>query len=124
MGKDVSAFLGIPYARPPVDGLRFKRTVKPKKWSNLLTTNTFRDHCVQSFREDLLLSRSLTSHTMSEDCLYLNIWSPDVTSADLKAVIVWVHGGGFKGGTSLMDETDGRVLASVGDVVVVTFNWR
>ena len=124
MGRDVSAFLGVPYARSPIKKRRFQRTSKPASWKQALTAVTFRPHCLQNFREDILLSRSLTTLAMSEDCLFANIWSADVQAAGLKAVLVWIHGGAFKGGTANMDETDGRVLAALGDVVVVTFNYR
>jgi carboxylesterase type B len=124
MGKDVSAFLGVPYARPPISKLRFQKSVKPRPWKQAIDASTFKPHCVQDFREDILLSRSLTTLLMSEDCLYMNIWSADVSAAELKPVMVWVYGGSFKGGTANIDETDGRVLAALGDVVVVTFNYR
>ena len=134
MGRDVNGFLGIPYAKPPVDGLRFKRSVKLNSFkkflpnrnnSELFDATYFRHHCLQDFREDLLLSRSLTTLEMSEDCLYLNIWTPVMEeSSALKPVIVYIYGNGFKGGSANFDETDGRVLSALGDVVVVTFNYR
>ena len=60
---------------------------------------------------------------MSEDCLYLNIWQPERGSVK-KAVMVWIYGGGFISGTSTLTIYDGDILASVGDVVVVTFQYR
>jgi carboxylesterase type B len=63
------------------------------------------------------------SHNMSEDCLYLNIWSPKIDS-QLKPVMFWIHGGGFISGTASLELFNGEVMASRGDVVVVTINYR
>lgn len=74
---------------------------------------------------DILLARTLVTQEMSEDCLYLNIWTPSVGEAEpLRPVLIYIYGNGFKSGTCCVDEMDGRVLAGHGDVVVVTFNYR
>ena len=132
MGRDVAAFLGVPFASPPIGKLRFKKTTPAKSWSQPYLAHSFKPHCVQEFNVDVQLTRTLTTHNMSEDCLYLNIWSPDleetsegkVTANQLKPIMIWVPGSGFKSGTSNFDETDGRALASLGNVVVVTINYR
>ncbi len=59
---------------------------------------------------------------LSEDCLFLNIYSPVNRGRDLQPVMVWIHGGGFRGGSA--NEYDGSVLAPQGNVVVVTLNFR
>ncbi|KAI1280665.1 Acetylcholinesterase [Halotydeus destructor] len=124
MNKQVVAFLGIPYAEPPVDSRRFSRPVPVKQWASTLKADTWTPHCPQVFGIDTTLSRTLTTLHMSEDCLYLNIWTPTVGEEASKSVLIYVQGNGFKGGTAALDELDGRVLASHGDIVVVTFNYR
>jgi para-nitrobenzyl esterase len=60
---------------------------------------------------------------MSEDCLYLNIWSPKI-GTQLKPVMFWIHGGALFGGTASFELFNAEILASRGDVVVVTINYR
>lgn len=124
MGRDVFTFLGIPYATVPYGRSRFKKTVPLRQWSEPLTVQSFKPHCIQEFTLDIELTRTLTTHDMSEDCLYLNIWSPDLEDAVLRPIMIWIPGSGYKSGTSNYDETDGRALAALGNVVVVTINYR
>lgn len=127
-GKRVNTFLGIPYAAPPIGKLRFRRTAPllPSKFT--VETKSFKNKCLQIKKEVPIFTD--VSSGASEDCLYLNIWSPVMTQdvkdekQPLKPVMIWIYGGGFFMGTSMFDETDGRVLASVGDVVVVSFDYR
>lgn len=124
MDHEVYSFQGIPYATPPIDNLRFRKPLPVKPWTGILNTTAFRPHCIQNMDLDITLARTLTTLDMSEDCLYLNIWTPSLKSDKLKTVMVWIYGGGFKSGSANYDETDGRVLSALGDVVVVTFNYR
>lgn len=125
-GKNVNIFLGIPYAKPPVGDLRFKKPLAFDQNEEPVNALKWPNPCQQS--KLLLNMMPLINNTnFSEDCLYLNIWSP-VDSPDakqeLKPVLFWIHGGGYYFGSSNWDQTDGEVLAAKGDVVVVTFNYR
>jgi para-nitrobenzyl esterase len=121
----VYQFLGIPFAKPPIDTLRWKAPQNPNSWSGTLTTTSFAPVCPQKRFE-----QGDTTYTIegNEDCLYLNIWTPQITSGN-KAVMVFIHGGGnqqggasqITGGTQIYF---GKNLAERGDVVVVTIQYR
>lgn len=129
-GKMVNAFLGIPFAEPPVGRLRFKRTVAAKPWRpEVRRADRVQPHCLQYFDPEVVRARHPTTFNMSEDCLYLNVWTPvDDGSANStfgrRPVMFWLFGGGYGSGSNNLDEMDGRVLAAAGDVVVVTANYR
>lgn len=112
---DLAIFLGIPYAAPPIDNLRWKSPAEPKSWSDTLATLAYGYSCPQ---------RSKDNDPTSEDCLYLNVFT---TTGALnkhetkRPVMVWIHGGGFLHGSA--KGYDGRVLAKKG-AVVVTINYR
>jgi para-nitrobenzyl esterase len=121
----VTAFLGIPYAEPPVGPLRWKAPQKAAPWTGVLDASHFGNRCAQNANPTLQ-----TAASADEDCLYLNVWTPDTTAAKLP-VMVWFHGGGNTGGSASdpVPFTDGGYfysgasLASDG-VVVVTLNYR
>ncbi|CAG2113750.1 unnamed protein product [Medioppia subpectinata] len=120
-GKDVTQFLGIPYAEPPIGSLRFKRPV-PYRTSNQLKANRWPNPCLQ--RDNHL---QLNNYNFSEDCLYLNIWSPRVQlwpNVTHKPVVVLIHTGAFMFGSASEATYNGVVLSALGDVIVVTFNYR
>ena len=133
-GRSVNAFLGVPFAEPPINHLRFKRTVPITPWKGVLDVTNFKPHCPQVFQLETIEKRTPLTHHLAEDCLYLNIWSPvDDDAKDyppegppksLKPVMLWFFGGGYSGGSNNLDEFDGRVLAALGDVVVITANYR
>ena len=125
-GKQVHTFLGIPYANAPIGSLRFRKPTplvpQPK---HVFPADKFKSKCVQIKKKVPVFTD--VSAGVSEDCLFLNIWTTRVNKtadASLLPVMIWVYGGGFFMGTSAFDETDGRVLASYADVVVVTFDYR
>lgn len=120
--EDVFAWKGIPYAKPPVGPLRFRPPVKPNPWEGVRDATNFSPVAAQSSSEIMnFLGNDIAD--MSEDCLYLNIWSP---AADNKRrpVMVWIHGGAFVSGSGSSSWYDGASFASKGDVVVVTINYR
>lgn len=122
-GHDVDTFLGIPYANPPVGPLRFRKpTGIMLKEKQIMPADKFKHKCVQLRKEVPVFTD--VSAGVSEDCLYLNVWSPVTPDQELLPVMVWLYGGGFFMGTSAFDETDGRVLAAFGQVVVVTLDYR
>ena len=139
LGSQVSAFLGIPYALPPIGNQRFRKSIPIVPSKKMVNATKFSSKCVQLSKEVPIFTD--VSSGMSEDCLRLNVWTPvpltfddpirsqvprslNLTGSPLKPVMVWIYGGGFFMGTSAFDETDGRVLASYGDVIVVTFDYR
>ncbi len=119
--KDVAIFLGIPYALPPIDSLRFKKPVPVSKWNKTLDANRWPNPCLQKDN-----NLRLNNYNFSEDCLYLNIWSPKILSNDtkLRPVLVLIHTGAFLFGSASEITYNGLVLSSLGDVIIVTFNYR
>jgi len=115
----VNKFLGIPYAQPPVG---YRRLQRPEPIYTLQTTpydaTYLRPFCVQA------TSEAESDKGEDEDCLYLNVFIPDKVADEPSghAVMVWVYGGGFTAGDS--NFYDATVLAAVGNVIVVTFNYR
>ncbi|KAI8514332.1 Neuroligin-3 [Branchiostoma belcheri] len=135
--RAVRRYLGIPYARPPVGDLRFKPPMPPAHWADERDCTTAAAACPQivppddaTFPFPPRFRKSMQSYLtrMDEDCLYLNIYSPeDQGNLDREemyplAVLVFIHGGGYTSGTA--NAYDGTVLASHGLVVVVTVNYR
>lgn len=122
--QPVSAFLGIPFAKPPVGALRFSPPQPAEPWSHVRDATAHPPMCLQSVEWldtiEKLLSIQVPKQTASEDCLYLNVFTPD-TKAKLP-VMVWIHGGAFVlGGASMYD---GSVLSAYGNVVVVVIQYR
>jgi para-nitrobenzyl esterase len=106
------AYLGIPYASPPVGNLRWRSPSPPSTWEGTRFATQFGKACPQP-----------SEVAQSEDCLYLNIWSPLQKKNELTSVMVWIHGGGFSFDSSTSKLYDGENLAKKG-VIVVTFDYR
>ncbi|KAH9369245.1 hypothetical protein HPB48_003089 [Haemaphysalis longicornis] len=131
LGKSVKAYLGVPYAEPPVGGLRFAKPLRAKRRDRMILASEFRPACTQlnGALQDLPWFQ-VDAGLSSEDCLYLNIWASECkeravnATCPLRSVLVWLHGGGFRGGSSTMDVYNGGTLAAAGDIVVVTLNYR
>ena len=120
----VRHFLGVPFAAPPVGDLRFAAPAPATPWSGTLSADEFGPAPIQR-SDPLSVKLGLTaSHPQSEDCLYLNVFSPAEPSREPRAVMVWIHGGAFSTGTAAAPVYDGSRLARDGDVVVVTLNYR
>ena len=118
-------WLGIPFAAPPVADLRWRSPQPVKPWTETLGTTAFRDACVQLSGPLDGLPDDSGAVVGSEDCLYLNIWSPRGHSsfnAEKLPVMVWIHGGGNTIGTA--NTYDASLLAGSEQVVVVTINYR
>lgn len=113
----VCVFRGIPYAQPPVGALRFRAPQPPRGWQGVRDARSFAPAAPQ------LDTLSPDMRQRSEDCLYLNVWTPGLAGAR-KPVMVWIHGGGFTSGSSSQQLYDAGALAADGDVVVVTLNYR
>ncbi|XP_013418777.2 uncharacterized protein LOC106179609 isoform X1 [Lingula anatina] len=111
LGLDVISYLGIPYAEPPLGDLRFKRPVPKAAWSSPLNATEYGPICLQ-------MNARFPS---SEDCLTLNVHVPQNNNTAPKAVMVWVHGGGFVLGSGREVDPIGLALA---DVITVSINYR
>jgi para-nitrobenzyl esterase len=117
----VKAFLGLPYAAPPVDDLRWKAPAPPAAWKDLRDATQFADRCAQwqIWSDYLFLDPG-----PSEDCLYLNVYAPaDAKATSKLPVMVWIHGGGYTAGASSELRYTNSSLVSKG-VVLVTINYR
>jgi para-nitrobenzyl esterase len=118
-GGPARAFLGIPYAAPPVGLLRWRPPAPAVKWTGVRQATNFSSRCMQpSLYDDMIFRDGGTS----EDCLTLNVWTPAQTGKKLP-VMLWIYGGGFTTGGTSEPRQDGAHLATKG-VVVVTFNYR
>jgi carboxylesterase type B len=134
MGKRMMAgidfFGGIPYAAPPVGALRWSPPEPVTPWApSKLDATQFGPDCWQLV--DPVINPSTDTSQMSEDCLYLNLYTPagsaqqrySTETQSLKPVLVWLHGGAFQQGGARRPEYDGRQLADRG-TIVVTINYR
>ena len=119
-GQVVNVFLGIPYAEPPIGDHRFRKPDPVKEWTQPLSANKWPNNCQQVKNPQF----QYKSDVFSEDCLYLNIWSPNKNEEILKPVILFIHGGAFSMGTASQQVLDSKVLSIVGDIIVVTINYR
>lgn len=117
----LNVFLGIPYAESPAGANRFMPPIAHKPWSKTLDAYAFGSFCPQVY--DAVEIDDPKENLSNEDCLTLNIWTPAPTP-EKRAVMVFIHGGGYVVGGSKERFYYGDVLATKGDVVVVTFNYR
>jgi para-nitrobenzyl esterase len=118
----VFAFRGIPYAQPPIGSLRFRPPHKPVAWGSVRDACTYGPAPMQ-VGNPMASQTGLVLPEMSEDCLYLNVWTPAADDAR-RPVLVWLHGGAFVVGTGSRPLYNGARLAARGDVVVVTLSYR
>ena len=127
-GRQVDAWLGVPFAKPPVGPLRFKHPQPMHRWHDVRDAHELPNSCWQTedtYFGDFEGSSMWNANTpMNEDCLYLNVVVPRPRPARPAAVMVWIFGGGFYSGTSTLDVYDPKILASEEGVVVVSFQYR
>ena len=116
----IRMFKGIPFAQPPVGDLRWKEPQPVKNWDGVLKADHFGPNAMQKNVFGDMLFRS---SGMSEDCLYLNVWTPAKTGKEKLPVLVYFYGGGFVAGDGSESRYDGESLARRG-IVTVTVNYR
>jgi len=117
----VNAFLGLPYATPPVGNLRWKAPQPPAKWKGIRDATNFGARCAQGHVYDDMVFEDSGE---SEDCLFLNVYVPaEIKAKNKLPVMFWIHGGGYTAGTSSEPRHDGGFLPLKG-VVLVTINYR
>lgn len=130
---NVSLYAGVPYAAPPVGDLRWREPKDVKPWNDILLCNSFKPEAMQIrmpkfnrwvYNKYLNIKGSRTDKApMSEDCLYLNIWTPANIGEEKLPVLVFYHGGSLLSGQSWFEHYDGEYLASQG-IIVVTVAYR
>ncbi|KAG0443578.1 hypothetical protein HPB47_014755, partial [Ixodes persulcatus] len=120
--RGVHGFTGIPYGRASVGQRRFRRIEPAEPWNNTLDATRLAPACMQTPAVDAkkLLFQIRTTSGISEDCLFLKIWTPRRDLSEKLNVMVYLFGGTLVTGSA----PDGAVLAAYGDVVVVTINYR
>ncbi|KAM6058002.1 fatty acyl-CoA hydrolase precursor, medium chain-like [Chlamydotis macqueenii] len=127
--RSVNVFLGLPFAKPPVGPLRFSEPQPPEPWEGVRDATSYPPMCLQDKVQGQYFSDMITNRKekvplqVSEDCLYLNVYTPISAEKEEKLpVFVWIHGGGLFFGTA--SSYDGSALAAFDNVVVVTIQYR
>ncbi len=116
----IRSFKGIPYAKAPVGDLRWKEPQPAENWTGVHKANHFGANAMQ---KKIFGDMNFRSAGMSEDCLFLNVWSPAKSSAERLPVLVYFFGGGFVAGDGSEARYDGESMAKKG-IVTLTVNYR
>ena len=116
----IRAFRGIPFAAPPVGDLRWKPPQPVKNWEGVRQADKFGPRAMQ---RPIFGDMNFRSDGMSEDCLYLNVWTPAKSGDERLPVLVYFYGGGFMAGDGSEPRYDGASMARKG-IVAVTVNYR
>ncbi len=112
----LAVYKGVPFAAPPIRNLRWRPPQPAAAWTGVHPADRFAADCVPSMGDP-------PPGGASEDCLYLNVWTPAKAPSDRLPVLVWIYGGGFNGGSTSVPVHDGAKLARRG-VVLVSVNYR
>ncbi|XP_054496523.2 fatty acyl-CoA hydrolase precursor, medium chain-like isoform X1 [Agelaius phoeniceus] len=127
--RTVNVFLGLPFAKPPLGALRFSEPQPPEPWEGVRDATSYPPMCLQDQVQGQFISNMVTNRKekvalqVSEDCLYLNVYTPVSTGEKEKLpVLVWIHGGALVFGAA--SSYDGSVLAAFDNVVVVAIQYR
>ena len=119
---EVRVYKGVPFAAPPVGDLRWKGPKPAQPWQGVRSATKFSAVCYQTpYPKMSIYYRE--PEPMSEDCLYLNVWTAAKSNKERRPVMVWIHGGGLTRGSGSVAFYDGEALAKKG-VVLVTINYR
>ncbi|MFE3847035.1 carboxylesterase/lipase family protein [Flavobacterium sp. LB3P45] len=117
---NIQSFKGIPFAQPPVGNLRWKAPQALTYWPGVKQTKKFGPRAIQSY---IFGDMGFRSDGTSEDCLYLNIWSPAKSANEKLPVLVYFYGGGFAAGDGSENRYDGENMAKKG-IITLTVNYR
>ncbi|MBP6819967.1 MAG: carboxylesterase family protein [Acidobacteria bacterium] len=120
MDNGVRSFKGVPFGAPPVGDLRWKIPQPVKNWTGVRKADKFGPRCMQ---RALFGDMNFRSDGMSEDCLYLNVWTPAKTGKEKLPVLVYYFGGGFMAGDGSEPRYDGANMAAKG-IVVISVSYR
>lgn len=120
LSSGIKTYRGIPFAAPPVGDLRWKAPQPPKSWDGIRDAKTFGNNAMQ---KNVFGDMNFRSPKMSEDCLYLNVWTPAKSPNEKLPVLVYFYGGGFVAGDGSENRYDGTSMAQKG-IVSVTLNYR
>ena len=124
--NQVLKWLGVPFAQPPINNLRFKNPVPVRKWKELIDGTKWASRCIQIEGDGI-------DENSSEDCLYLNIFVPYniyvksviENNLNFKAPIyIWIHGGNNVGGSASDESYDASTIVAMSEIIVVTINYR
>jgi para-nitrobenzyl esterase len=116
----VTVYKGIPFAAPPTGPLRWRAPQTVPHWRGVLPADKYKPQCVQTWPP----LPTMPAEPISEDCLYLNVWTAAVDAKGKLPVMVWVHGGGFRAGSASTPLYWGNQLAHEYGVVVVNLSYR
>jgi para-nitrobenzyl esterase len=116
--SNYQCFLGIPYAKPPINDLRLQEPQIMDYWDDIKNTTKYGPIAPQNHKDLVPIEQ-----VENEDCLYLNIWTPKADNKT-RPVMFWIHGGGYLTGAGSRPRFNGSRLSVYGNVVVVTFNYR
>ena len=119
--KGIRSFKGIPFAQPPVGPLRWKEPQAVANWAGVRKAEQFGPTCMQRLAPNA--DYWFRSGAMSEDCLYLNVWTPAKSDRERLPVLVYIFGGGFQNGDGSEPRYGGENMARTG-MVAVTVNYR
>ncbi|KOC61630.1 Acetylcholinesterase [Habropoda laboriosa] len=139
--EEVRVFYGIPFAKPPIGPLRFRKPLPIEPWHGVLNATVLPNSCYQEryeyfpgFPGEEMWNPNTN---ISEDCLYLNIWVPpkmrlrhrgSETSGNGEKsglpLLVWIYGGGFMSGTATLDVYDADIMAAASDVIIASMQYR
>ena len=118
---DIHSFKGIPYAAPPVGNLRWREPQPAASWTGSRRADAFGNACIQ--KPGLSDANGGNPGAISEDCLYLNVWTGDLNPTSRRPVVVWIHGGAYVFGSGSVPIYHGTPLAKQG-AVFVSINYR
>ena len=113
-------FLGIPYAAPPIGKLRWKAPQRAASWVGISWEDTDE---LDALKFGVMCPQG-TGSGGNENCLTINVWTPSGEQSAPLPVMVWIHGGGFRFGSSRNSTYNGQALSEKGNVIIVSFNYR
>ena len=119
--KGLEVFRGVPFAAPPLGSLRWREPQAVAAWAGVRKADAYAASCMQ--KPGIPVAAGGTDGPLSEDCLYLNVWTPASGTGGRRPVMVWIHGGALVLGSGNVSLYDGTALAQRG-AVVVTINYR